>query len=63
MDNLTWCAHVPAKYGAFWKIISIRKLNLKFVLLVRTFWQLCETSEFCIVSEELGVNSTCLHVE
>ena len=37
MGNLTACAHVPVKYGTFWKIISTRKLNLKFILLVGTF--------------------------
>ena len=32
-------------------------------MLVRTFWQLCEMSEFHIVHEEPGANSTCLHAE
>ena len=53
MDNLTACAHVPVKYGTLWKIISTRKLNLKFILLVRTFWHIGETSGFHIVREEL----------
>ena len=29
------CAHVHVKYGAFWKIISTRKLNLKFIFVGR----------------------------
>ena len=57
--NLTGCVHVPVKYESFWKIISIKNAFLNFVLLVGTFWHLCETSEFCIVHSELGANSTC----
>ena len=53
MANFTACAHVPVKYGTFWKIISTRKLNLKFIMLVGTFWHIGETSGFCIVHEEL----------
>ena len=61
MGNLTGCVHVPVKYEVFWKIISIKKGILKFILLVGTFWQLCEMSKFCIVCDEPGANSTCLH--
>ena len=53
MDNLTGYVHVPVKYESFWKIISIKNAILKFVLLVGTFWHLCETSEFHIVHNEL----------
>ena len=59
MSNLTGCDHVPVKYELFWKIISIKNAFLNFVLLVGTFWHLCETSEFRIVRSELGANSTC----
>ena len=60
MGNLTGYVHVPLKYELFWKIISIKKnAFLNFVLLVGTFWHLCETSEFCVVCGELGANSTC----
>ena len=52
MDNLTGYVHVPVKYESFWKIISIKNAILKFVLLVGTFWHLCETSEFCIVHDK-----------
>ena len=34
---------------------------LNFVLLVGTFWHLYEMSEFRVVHDELGANSTCLH--
>ena len=50
MGNLT--GHVPVKYESFWKIISIKNAILKFVLLVGTFWHLCETSEFHVVHDE-----------
>ena len=53
VGNLTACAHVPVKYGMFWEIISTRKLNLKFILLVGTFWHIGEMSGFHIVHEEL----------
>ena len=53
MDNLTGYVHVPGKYESFWKIISIKNAFLNFVLLVGTFWHLCEMSEFCIVHGEL----------
>ena len=52
MDNLTGYVHVTVKYELFWKIISIKNAILKFVLLVGTFWHLCETSKFCIVRDE-----------
>ena len=52
MDNLTGYVHVPVKYELFWKIISIQNAILKFVLLVSTFWHLCEMSEFRIVCDE-----------
>ena len=61
MDNLTGYVHVPVKYELFWKITSTRNAFLNFVLLVSTFWHLRETSEFHIVRDELGANSTCLH--
>ena len=63
MDNLTACAHVHVKYSTFWKIISTRKSNLKFILLVGTFWHIGETSGFCIVHKELGAKPTSLHKE
>ena len=63
MGNLTGCANVHMKDGAFWKIISTRKLNLKFNLLVRTFWHICEMSGFHIVCEELGAKPTKFHKE
>ena len=61
MGNLTGYVHVPVKYELFWKIISIKNAFLNFVLLVGTFWHLRETSEFHVVCDELGANSTCLH--
>ena len=63
MGNLTACAHVHIKYGTVWKIISTRKLNLKFILLVRTFWHIGETSGFHVVREELCAKPTRLHKE
>ena len=63
MGNLTACAHVHLKYGTFWKIISTRKLNLKFILLVGTFWHIGEMSRFCIVHEELSAKPNSLHKE
>ena len=63
MSNLTACAHVHVKYGTFWKIISARKLNLKFILLVGTLWHIGEMSGFHVVHEELGAKSTSLHEE
>ena len=63
MGNLTACAHVHVKYGTFWKIISTRKLNLKFILLVGTFWHIGEMSGFHIVHEELCAKPTSLHKE
>ena len=42
MCNLTGYVHVPVKYESFWKIISIKNAILKFVLLVSTFWHLCD---------------------
>ena len=61
MGNLIRYVQVPVKYGLFWKIISIKSAFLNFVLLVGTFWHLCEMSKFCIVHGEPGANSTCLH--
>ena len=61
MDNLTGYVQVPVKYEVFWKIISIKSEFLNFILLVGTFWLLFETSEFRIVHNEPGTNSTCLH--
>ena len=52
MGNLTGYVHVPVKYESFWKIISIKNAILKFVLLVGTFWHLCETSKFRVVHDE-----------
>ena len=34
---------------------------MKFILFIGTFWQLCEMSEFHVVHDEPGANSTCLH--
>ena len=61
MDNLTGYVHVPVKYESFWKIISIKSAFLNFVLLVSTFWHLRKTSEFHVVCDKPGANSTCLH--
>ena len=61
MGNFIEYVQVPVKYESFWKIISIKSAFLNFVLLVGTFWHLCEMSEFCVVSGEPGANSTCLH--
>ena len=63
MDNLIACAHVHIKYGTVWKIISTRKLNLKFILLVRMFWHIGKMSGFHVVHEELGAKPTSLHKE
>ena len=52
MGNLTGYVHVPVKYELFWKIISIKNAILNVVLLVGTFWHLCETSKFCIACDE-----------
>ena len=52
MGNLTGYVHVPVKYESFWKITSIRNAFLNFVLLVGTFWHLCEMSEFHVVRDE-----------
>ena len=61
MGNLIGYVQVPVKYELFWKIISIKSAFLNFVLLVGTFWHLCETSEFHIVCGKPGANSTYLH--
>ena len=61
MGNLTRYVHVPVKYEVFWKIISIKSEFLNFILLVGTFWHLCETSKFHVVCNEPGANSTCFH--
>ena len=53
MGNLTGYVHVPVKYELFWKIISIKNAILKSVLLVGTFWHLCEMSKFHVVHDEL----------
>ena len=53
MGNLTGYVYVPVKYESFWKIISIKSAFLNFVLLVSTFWHLCEMSEFHVVHDEL----------
>ena len=63
MGNLTACAHVHVKYGTFWELISTRKLNLKFILLVRTLWHIGEMSRFRLVCEKLGAKPTSLHKE
>ena len=52
MGNFTGYVHVPVKYESFWKIISIKNAFLNFVLLVGTFWHLCEMSEFHVVHDE-----------
>ena len=61
MGNLTGYVQVPVKYESFLRIISIKSAFLNFVLLVGTFWHLCEMSEFHVVCGEPGANSTCLH--
>ena len=61
MDNLIRYVQVPVKYEVFCKIICIKSEFLNFILLVGTFWHLCEMSEFHIVCDEPGANSTCLH--
>ena len=61
MGNLTKCVHVSVKDEVFWKITSLKSEFLNFILLVGTFWQLCEMSEFHVVHNEPGANSTCLH--
>ena len=61
MGNSTGYVQVPVKYESFRKITSIKSAFLNFVLLVGTFWHLCEMSEFHIVRDELGTNPTCLH--
>ena len=61
IGNLMRYVHVPVKYELFWKIMSIKSAFFNFVLLVGTFWHLCEMSKFCIVHYEPGANSTCLH--
>ena len=53
MGNFTGYVHVPVKYKLFWKIISIKNAFLNFVLLVGTFWHLCEMSKFRVVHGEL----------
>ena len=53
MANLTGYVHVPVKYESFWKIIAIKNAFFNFVLLVGTFWHLCETSKFHIIHGEL----------
>ena len=63
LSNLTACAHVHVEYSTFWKKISTRKLNLKFILLVKTFWYIGETNGFCVVHEELCAKPTSLHKE
>ena len=52
MGNLTGYVHVPVKHELFWKIISIKSAFLNFVLLVGTFWHLCEMSKFHVVHDE-----------
>ena len=61
MGNLTACAHVSVKYGTFWKIISTRRLNLKFIFVGQNILELCKMSKFHVVHDEPGANSTCLH--
>ena len=61
--NFTACAYVHVTYGTFWKIISTRKLNLKFILWVGTFWHIGEVSRFRLAHEELGAKPTRFHKE
>ena len=61
MGNLIGYVHVHIKCEVFWKIIPIKSEFLNSILLVGTFWHLCEMSKFCIVCDEPGANSTCLH--
>ena len=63
MGNLTGCAHVHVKYGAFWKKISTRKLNLKFIFVGRNILAHYKMSGFHIVHEELGAKLTSFHKE
>ena len=63
MGNLTGCAHVHVKYGVFSKIISTRKLNLKFIFVAQTFWHIGEMSGFHVVRDELGAKPTSFHKE
>ena len=63
MDNLTGCAHVYVKYGAFWKVIFTRKLNLKFIFVGQNILAHYKTSRFHIVCEELGAKPTSFHKE
>ena len=53
MGNLTGYVQVPVKYEVFCEIISIKSGILNFILLVSTFWHLCEMSEFHVVCNEL----------
>ena len=63
MSNLTAGIHMHTRYGTIWKRISMKYSFFFFeiYLLVRTLWQLCETSEIRIVCGEPGANSTSLH--
>ena len=38
-----------------------QNIHFEVYLLVGTLWQLCETSEICVVCGEPGANSTSLH--
>ena len=56
--NLDQCPLVPMKFGAFWKIIPLEN-NFEICFVGQYFWQLGETSEFRVVRNEPGANSTC----
>ena len=61
MSNLTADIHMRTRYGTVWKRISMKYSFFEVYLLVRTLWQLCETSEIRVVRGEPGANSTSLH--
>ena len=61
MSNLTAGIHMHTRYGTIWKRISMKYSFFEIYLLVRTLWQLCETSEIRVARGEPGANSTSLH--
>ena len=63
MGNLTGCAHVYVKYGAFWKVSFTRKLNLKFISVGWNILAHYKMSRFRGVYEELGAKPTSFHKE
>ena len=63
LSNLTAGIHVYINYEGNLENNFQYKCIFKFVWLVGTVWQLCETSEFRVVCGETNANSTCLHAE